>query len=124
MPLRPTRTQRSAARFSPASTRSMTPSSAPPPPWLAAVAVKDTELALEVPARLTQVSVYVKVPGAVGEIVWVPLVASVPLQLPEAVQLVALTADQLIVVELPTAMDAAGSVSAGGPGAISASAAS
>ena len=33
----------------------------------------------------------------VGEIVFVPLVASVPLPLPEAVQLVALTADQLIV---------------------------
>lgn len=36
-----------------------------------------------------------------------PLVARVPLQLPIAVQLVALAADQLMVVELPVAMELA-----------------
>ena len=60
----------------------------------------------------------------VGAMVFVPLVASVPLQLPEAVQLVALTADQVIVVELPTTTDGAASASVGAPGARSASAAS
>jgi hypothetical protein len=60
----------------------------------------------------------------VGDIVWVPLVASVPLQLPVAVQLVALTDDQDSVVELPAATEVAASVSSGAPGTISASAAS
>jgi hypothetical protein len=46
----------------------------------------------------------------------VPLVASVPVQLPLAVQLVALTDDQEIVVELPTATDVAASVSVGAAG--------
>jgi hypothetical protein len=46
----------------------------------------------------------------------VPLVASVPLQLPEAVQLAALADVQLIVVELPTATEAAASVSVGAAG--------
>jgi hypothetical protein len=45
-----------------------------------------------------------------------PLVASVPLQLPDAVQLVALTEDQVIVVELPEAMELAANVRAGATG--------
>jgi hypothetical protein len=56
--------------------------------------------------------------------VWVPLVASVPLQAPEAVQLVAPTSDQVSVVELPTTTDVAASESVGAPGARRASAAS
>jgi len=45
-----------------------------------------------------------------------PLLANVPLQAPDAVQPVVLTADQVIVVELPTVMefDASDSVGAGG----------
>jgi len=45
-----------------------------------------------------------------------PLAASVPLQLPEALQLAALADVQLIVVELPTATDAAARLSVGAAG--------
>jgi hypothetical protein len=48
--------------------------------------------------------------------VFEPLVASVPPQLPEAVQLVASMDDQVRVVELPTATDFAASVSVGAAG--------
>ncbi len=55
-------------------------------------------------------------PAALGFRVWVPLVASVPLQLPDAVQAVALVEDQVRVVEAPAAMDVAAKVSVGGAG--------
>ena len=73
-------------------------------------------LAFDAPLKLAHVRSYVKAPAAVGVRVWVPLVASWPLQLPEAVQLVALVDDQEIVVELPTATESAASVSVGGAG--------
>jgi hypothetical protein len=46
----------------------------------------------------------------------VPLVASVPVQLPEAVQLVALLEVQVIVVEPPSVTDGAASVRVGAEG--------
>jgi hypothetical protein len=55
----------------------------------------------------------VSVPLAVGVTVCEPLVASVPLQLPLAVQLVASVDDQVSVAVLPTAIDDADSVSVG-----------
>ena len=79
---------------------------------------------MEEPAALAQVRVYVSVPTAAGVTLWLPLLASAPLQLPEAVQPVVLTEDQVIVVELPAAMDLVPSVRVGAPGAMSASAAS
>jgi hypothetical protein len=51
----------------------------------------------------------------------VPLVAIVPLQVPDAAQLVALTDDQVNVVEAPNTMEVAANVSvgaAGGGGAV------
>jgi hypothetical protein len=57
----------------------------------------------------------------------VPLAASVPLQLPDPVQPVALTEDQVIVVELGTTMELAANVrvgAAGTTGGMSAKAAS
>jgi hypothetical protein len=54
-----------------------------------------------------QTSVYVSVPVAVGVTVWLPLVASVPLQLPEAVQLVAFVETQVKVAVLPTTIEVA-----------------
>jgi hypothetical protein len=60
----------------------------------------------------------VKVPAALGVIVCVPLAASVPLQPPEAVQLVALTDDQAMVVELPATTELAASLSVGAAGAV------
>jgi hypothetical protein len=80
------------------------------------VAVSVTELGADGPPRLLQVNMNVWVPTAVGVMVVLPLVANVPLQLPEAVQLVAPADDQLIVVELPTAteFDARDSVGAAG----------
>jgi predicted membrane-bound mannosyltransferase len=51
----------------------------------------------------------------------VPLVAIVPLQVPDAVQLVALTDDHINVVEAPNTMEVAANVSvgaAGGGGAV------
>lgn len=52
-----------------------------------------------------------------------PLVARVPLQLPEAVQLAALLDDHVIVVELPVTTLVAAAVIVGGPGGINANAA-
>lgn len=45
-----------------------------------------------------------------------PLVASVPLQLPDAVQAAALTEDQVMVVEAPAAIDDDAKVRVGGAG--------
>jgi hypothetical protein len=56
-------------------------------------------------------------PAAVGVIVWVPLLARVPVQLPDAVQLVAPVEDQVIVVEFPTVIEVAAKVSVGAAGA-------
>lgn len=58
------------------------------------------------------------VPTEVGVIVCEPEAASEPLQLPEAVQPVAIGEDQEIVVEPFTVTDDAASVSVGVPGAI------
>ncbi len=100
--------------------------SSPPPPLLpgAAVTVKVALPAVDVPTELAQVKLNVSVPAAVGVIVRLPLAASVPLQFPDAVQLVALIEDHVRVVEPPTASEAAASDNVGGPGATSASAAS
>jgi hypothetical protein len=67
------------------------PSAPPPPrePPLDAVAVSDTELAAAAPRGFAQLKPYVVTPAAAGVSVWVPLAASAPLQLPEAVQPVA-----------------------------------
>jgi hypothetical protein len=51
-------------------------------------------------------------------IVSLPLVASVPLHAPDAVQLVALTEDQASVVELPTATEDEPSVNVGVAGGV------
>jgi hypothetical protein len=61
------------------------------------------------------------VPAAVGVSVLVPLIASAPVQLPDAVQPVALLDDQVIVVDAPTAIDLAAKVrlgTAGGAAAV------
>jgi hypothetical protein len=79
----------------------------------AAVAFKVTEVAGDEPLALLQVSVKVSLPTAVGVIFWLPFEASVPLQLPEAAQLVAPGDDQAMVVELPTATVVEASVSVG-----------
>ena len=71
----------------------------------AGVTVSTTEAGADAPPRLLQVSVKVSVPTAVGSIVLLPLGASVPLQLPEAVQLVAPSESHAMVVDLPTATD-------------------
>jgi hypothetical protein len=84
----------------------------------AAVAVSVTEVAGEEPPLLLQAKVNVSVPTAVGVMVSVPLVARVPLQLPEAVQLNALVEDQLSVVDLPTATELAARASVGTPGGV------
>lgn len=90
----------------------------PPPPLLlgAAVTVKVALLAVDVPTELEQVKLNVSVPAAFGVIVWLPLVASVPLQLPDAEQLVAFIEDHVRVVEPPTSMDVAAKVSVGAAG--------
>lgn len=82
----------------------------------AAVTVKVTAVAGEAPAASLQIKEYVSVPGVVGESVCVPLVAKVPLHVPDAVQLVAFTEDQLIVVEVPAAIEVAAKVSVGAAG--------
>lgn len=51
--------------------------------------VRVTDPAADVPNALTQVNVYVVAPAAVGVSVVLPFVVCAPLQLPEAVQLVA-----------------------------------
>ena len=55
-------------------------------------------------------------PTVVGVTDWVPLTASVPLQLPEAVHDVAVGSDQVMDVALPAATDAAAAVTVGAPG--------
>ncbi len=96
----------------------------PPPPLGGSVTIRDAETGVEEPDALAHVRVYVSVPAAAGVTVWLPLLASDPLQLPEAVQPVVLTEDQAIVVELPAAIELAPSVKVGALGAMSASAAS
>jgi hypothetical protein len=88
----------------------------PPPPEGAALTVNAAEAFADDPAELAQVNVYVSVPVAVGDRVFVPLFASAPLQLPEAVHPVALTDDHVMVVELPLVMDEDASVKLGAAG--------
>jgi hypothetical protein len=71
----------------------------------AGVTVRTTEAGADAPPRLVQVSEKVSVPTDVGVIVMVPFGASVPLQLPDAVQLVAPSESHAMVVDLPTATD-------------------
>ena len=59
-------------------------------------------LVADLPTAFAQLSEYEAVPVADGVTVFEPLAASAPLQPPEAVQPVALMADQLSVVERPT----------------------
>ena len=63
---------------------------------------------LALPPAPEQVNVYVSVPAAVGVSVAVPLVGSVPLHAPLAVQAVALVEDQ-VSVALPPSVMVAGS---------------
>jgi hypothetical protein len=65
----------------------------------------------------------VSVPALLGVSVCEPLVASDPLQLPDAVQLVAWVDDQVMVVELPAWMELEARVSVGAAGAGSTSSA-
>ena len=69
------------------------------------VAVKVTEVGADGPPRLLQINVKVSVPTAVGVMDRLPFVPTVPLQLPDAAQLVALTEDHESVVECPTATE-------------------
>jgi hypothetical protein len=85
-----------------------------------ATAVKLTEFSADVPAAFVQVSEYWLAPGPETVTVWLPLAAKFPLQLPEAMQLVALIVDQVSVVEPPTATVYAPNVSAGTANAVSA----
>jgi hypothetical protein len=62
--------------------------------------------------------VNVSVPITAGVMVWLPVAASVPLQLPDAVQLVAVAELQLRVVDLPTATEGDASVSVGATGGV------
>ena len=71
----------------------------------AGVAARVTEVGADGPPRLLQLNVKVWMPIAVGVMAWLPLVASFPLQLPEAAQLVALTEDHTSVVACPTATE-------------------
>jgi hypothetical protein len=84
----------------------------------AEVALRDTDTGGEGPPRFEQTSVNVSVPMTAGVIVWLPLAASVPLQLPDAVQLVAVAELQLMVVDLPTATELDASVSVGAAGGV------
>lgn len=65
-------------------------------------------LAASLPVTLLQVSV--KVPVNEGETTDVPDVARVPLQLPEAVQLLALVLDQVSVDDSPSSIDVGAAV--------------
>ena len=103
----------------PARPSSATTSSAPPwpeDPLAAAVTAKFTEVGCDDPTVFAHDSVYVLVPAAAGVRFCVPLVAIVPLQLPDPVQLVAFTEDQVMVVELPTVTDVAANVRVGAAG--------
>ncbi len=59
----------------------------------------------DVPIALVHVSEYVSLPPAVGVTTSSPLGGNAPLQLPDAVQLVAVEEDQVIVVELPKTIE-------------------
>jgi len=125
-------------RASPASKARASASSAPPPwppefvappellldlPEPAAVTVKDTDVEAELPAEFEHDNVYVVVPRLVGATCWLPLVDGTLVQPPDAAQAVAVgVAAQVIVVEVPCAIDVAASVSEGAPGASVASA--
>ena len=82
------------------------------------VAVRLTELGADAPPRLLQINVKVSVPATVGVTVWLPLVATVPLQAPDAAQLVAFSEDQASVLECPTATELAVSDRLGGAGGV------
>src|SRR5450755_757440 len=84
----------------------------------AGVAVKVTEVGADGPPRLLQIKVNVSLPTAVGVMGWVPLVACAPLQLPDAVQLVALAEDHASVVECPTATEFAANDRVGAAGGV------
>ncbi len=84
----------------------------------AGVAVKVTEVGADAPPALLQINVKVSIPIAVGVMVLVPLGACVPLQLPDAVQLVAPTDDHASVVDCPTATEFAANDSVGAAGAV------
>ena len=84
------------------------------------VAVRLTELAAE-PAGPVHVSVYTVTPAEAGVTVKpLPVVVCAPLQPPEAVHELASRVDQASVVELPSGIDAAASVSVGTTSAASA----
>jgi hypothetical protein len=82
------------------------------------VALSETDVAAEVPPRLLQARLKVSTPTAAGVIAIDPLTARVPLQLPEAVQLVAFTETQVSVVDLPTWTEAAANFKVGAAGAV------
>jgi len=82
------------------------------------VTVSATELDGEVPPVLLQASENVSVPTTVGVMVRLPLVACVPLQLPEAAQLAAFAEDQVSVAEPPTGTDVGVNVIVGAAGAV------
>src|ERR1700728_173075 len=73
----------------------------------------------DVPIALVHVSAYESVPPAVGVSVLLPLVAKVPLQLPEAVQLAAFADDQLITNDWPRLIEIALSPTVGAGGTTS-----
>ena len=96
----------------------------PPPPPVAgggaaaAVTVRVTDVAGELPAAFAQTIVYVSLPTAVGPIVWLPVLANAPDQLPDAVQPLVLAEDQVMVVELPVTIELCARVSVGATGTI------
>jgi hypothetical protein len=81
------------------------------------VAVRVTVLAPDVPTELEQVKLNVSAPAEVGVIVWLPLVGSVPVQFPDAMQLEASLDDHVRVVELPTVTVVWANASVGAEGA-------
>jgi hypothetical protein len=90
----------------------------------AAVTVRMAVLATEVPALFAQVSVYLSVPAALGLSVCDPLAFSMPLQAPDAVQLVAPMDDQVMVTGFPAATEDADKLSVGATSGKNANAAS
>jgi hypothetical protein len=84
----------------------------------AGVAVSVTEAGADGPPRLLQINVNVSAPTASGVIVWLPLVACAPLQLPDAVQLVAPAEDHVSAVDCPTATEFAANDRVGAAGGV------
>jgi hypothetical protein len=78
-----------------------------------AVTVRVTGTAVDVPSALLQASEYVSDATAEGVKTWLPLVVNGPLQLPDAVQLVAVNEDQEIVADCPRVIEVAESVRVG-----------